>query len=411
MRLTSMATVPRGAETPSGCNPAAAAGEPDVAPALEVSDLVADYGAETVVNGLSFAIERGELVTLLGPSGCGKTTSLRCVAGLHRISGGAITIAGRVVADGRVHVRPERRSLNMVFQSYALWPHMSVFDNVAYGLRAQRLPRSEVTQRTEAMLETVGLGGYAGRATTALSGGQQQRVVLARALVTRPTLLLLDEPLSNLDTELRMRMRTEIHSLQRTLGLTMLYVTHDRAEALSLSDWVIVMRDGRAQQVGRPEELYERPVNRYVAEALGPVNAFRGRLAAGARTPVAALTELPGAPRLTLAEPPAGTAPPGADDEIEVLVRPEWMEIERAGSQADDEGIAAAVELIEFLGSRTEIACRAGERTFKLELPEPPGGIEIGDKVIVKIRQGGDRPLPPWRVVADRRGAPEGEGG
>jgi ABC-type Fe3+/spermidine/putrescine transport system ATPase subunit len=368
---------------------------------LEVCNLVADYGADTVVNGLSLTIRPGELITLLGPSGCGKTTSLRCVAGLHRVTSGSITIGGQLVADGRTHVRPERRGLNMVFQSYALWPHMSVFDNVAYGLRAQKLPRPEVGQRTQEMLDAVGLGGFAERSTSALSGGQQQRVVLARALVTRPTLLLLDEPLSNLDTELRMRMRTEIHRLQRELGLTMLYVTHDRSEALSLSDWVIVMRGGRAQQIGRPKELYARPLNRYVAEALGPVNAFRGRLAAETPTPTAALTELPGDPRLPICDPPAGANAPAADAEIEVLVRPEAMSVEPLGQRAGDGdlGITAEVDLIEFLGSRTEVTCRAGSRSFTVEATEAPPGVHLGDQVRVTVRRGGDQPLPNWRYI------------
>jgi ABC-type Fe3+/spermidine/putrescine transport system ATPase subunit len=373
----------------------------ETAPVLEVRDLVADYGAETVVDGLDLKIRPGELVTLLGPSGCGKTTSLRCVAGLHRVTSGSITIAGRLMADGRTHVRPERRGLNMVFQSYALWPHMSVFDNVAYGLRAQKVPRTEVSQRTEEMLDVVGLGGFAQRSTSALSGGQQQRVVLARALVTRPTLLLLDEPLSNLDTELRMRMRTEIHRLQRELGLTMLYVTHDRSEALSLSDWVMVMRDGRAQQIGRPRELYASPVNRYVAEALGPVNAFRGRFAADAAAPAAVLTELPSEPRVPVCDPVAGRPAPGADDAIEVLVRPEAMSVEPLGRGDGEEGITATVELIEFLGSRTETTCRAGTRGFTVESTEAPAGVSLGDQVRVRVRRGAELPLPTWRVIGE----------
>lgn len=368
----------------------------DGTPVLDVRELAAHYGSHRAVDGLSLTVKRGEFVTLLGPSGCGKTTALRCVAGLHRISGGTIAIAGRVVADGRVHVHPERRSLNMVFQSYALWPHMNVFDNVAYGLRAQHLPRTEVTKRTAEMLEIVGLGSYGRRSPSALSGGQQQRVALARALVTRPLLLLLDEPLSNLDSELRGRMRTEIHSLQRQLGLTMLYVTHDRTEALSLSDRVIVMRDGRAQQVGRPSDLYARPVNRYVAQALGPVNVFRGTLAALQPSPVGILTELQGAPRLPLAEafPEAPAVPSG---EIEVMIRPEWLTVSLASPGVG--GIAAVAELVEFLGSRTEVTCRSGGRTFKVELARRVSDITPGDAVRVALHEHADRSLPAWRSL------------
>ena len=219
---------------------------------LDVNGLVAEHGTNRVVDGVSFQIEEGEFVTLLGPSGCGKTTTLRCVAGLHRAAGGSISIDNRLVADARTHVRPEHRALNMVFQSYALWPHMTVSQNIAYGLKAQKVDKAEIGPRVEEVLDLVGLAGYGKRSASQLSGGQQQRVVLARGLATRPRLLLLDEPLSNLDSELRSRMRTEIHTLQRSLGLTTLYVTHDRAEALALSDRVIVLREGVVQQVGPP---------------------------------------------------------------------------------------------------------------------------------------------------------------
>jgi ABC-type Fe3+/spermidine/putrescine transport system ATPase subunit len=367
------------------------AGAPDDA-VLDVAGLTADYGANRVVDGLDLRIRTGEIVTLLGPSGCGKTTTLRCVAGLHRVSSGIITLAGQVVGAPRVHVVPERRPVNMVFQSYALWPHMTVFDNIAYGLRAQRLPRDEITRRTEEMLELVGLGGYGPRSATNLSGGQQQRVVLARGLVTRPELLLLDEPLSNLDTELRLRMRTEIHALQRGLGLSMLYVTHDRAEALALSDRVVVMRDGIAQQAGRPDELYSAPVNRFVAEALGPVNVLPATVRTGGPGARAVLTGVPTSPTVSVAGHCGDrTASPG--DEVDLLIRPEALTL--SAEDGSGEGIPAEVELIEFLGNRTEVVCRSGSHRFVVDLPRPPAGITAGDAVTVRLDERAG--LPAWQ--------------
>jgi ABC-type Fe3+/spermidine/putrescine transport system ATPase subunit len=361
---------------------------------LEARGLVAHHGSNRVVSGVSLRIEPGEFVTLLGPSGCGKTTTLRCVAGLHRIDGGTISIGGRTVAGPREHIPPERRSVNMVFQSYALWPHMTVFQNVAYGLKAQRLPRREVATRTEEMLDLVGLSGYGPRPATSLSGGQQQRVVLARGLVTQPTLLLLDEPLSNLDTELRVRMRTEIHALQRRLKLTMLYVTHDRTEALALSDRVVVMRHGVVQQEGKPDELYARPVNRFVAEALGPVNVLPGTFVTTETEPAVALKSAEGAPALRVAAGPQGAAG-AAGQEVDVLIRPESLTLRAPGSEAD--GIPAVVELVEYLGNRTEVTCRSGEAIVKVELARRPGGIRAGDAVTVALDEDGDGLLPTWQ--------------
>ncbi|MEV7038408.1 ABC transporter ATP-binding protein [Amycolatopsis sp. NPDC051061] len=369
------------------------------APVLEVRDLVAHYGTTPVVKGVDLTIGEGEFVTLLGPSGCGKTTTLRCVAGLHQVTGGTISISGRTVADAATHVRPERRSVNMVFQSFALWPHMTVFGNVAYGLKAQHLPRAEITARVEEMLDLVGLAGYGPRPVSSLSGGQQQRVVLARGLVTRPTLLLLDEPLSNLDTELRTRMRTEIHALQRRLNLTMLYVTHDRAEALSLSDKVVVLRDGIAQQVGPPDELYDRPVNRFVAEALGPVNVLPAEVVEGGSRPAARLTTVDGGPVLPIAAQSAGS-PPVVGEPIELLVRPESLVL-HPGDGAHD-GIDVEVTLVEYLGNRTEFTCRSGAETIKIELARRPGGVEAGDRLVAGWHAGAESAGAAWQRTETR---------
>ena len=215
----------------------------------------------------TFDVEEGEFVSLLGPSGCGKTTTLRCIAGLESSSGGTIRIGGEIVAAEGRDVPPEKRGINMVFQSYAVWPHMSVFENVAYGLRTRREPSDTIKEKVGEALRIVGLTGYADRYGTELSGGQQQRVALARAIVTSPRLLLFDEPLSNLDAGLRDRMRFELVELQRRLGTTSLYVTHDQSEAMLMSDRIILMKDGEMVQAGEPARSLRpsgQPVRRRV---------------------------------------------------------------------------------------------------------------------------------------------------
>jgi iron(III) transport system ATP-binding protein len=246
---------------------------------IAVCDLVVRYGAVTAVAGVTFTVGAGEHVTLLGPSGCGKTTTLRAIAGLEHPVAGEIRIGGAAVYSGRarVNVPPERRGLSMVFQSYAIWPHMTVFDNVAYGLRVRRRPAAEVAERVRWALGLVQMGGLAERSAAMLSGGQQQRVALARAFVFSPSVLLFDEPLSNLDARLRAEMRLEIKELQRRLGITSVYVTHDLEEALAISDRIVVMRDGGIEQVGTPAEIYDRPRNTFVADFVGSANLIHGR--------------------------------------------------------------------------------------------------------------------------------------
>jgi iron(III) transport system ATP-binding protein len=251
---------------------------PPRAASIEVKDLEVRYGAVAAVRGVSFTVGAGEHLTLLGPSGCGKTTTLRAIAGLERPFAGHIRIDGAVVYDSRtrVQVPPERRGLSMVFQSYAIWPHMSVFDNVAYGLRVRREPDPEIARKVGWALQLVQMGELAGRSASKLSGGQQQRVALARAFVFSPSVLLFDEPLSNLDAKLRAEMRIELKELQRRLGITSVYVTHDLEEALAISDRIIVMRDGIIEQIGAPAEIYDRPRNAFVADFVGSANLIRG---------------------------------------------------------------------------------------------------------------------------------------
>jgi ABC-type Fe3+/spermidine/putrescine transport system ATPase subunit len=249
-------------------------------PRIEVIDLAVRYGDVTAVDSIGFDIAPGELVTLLGPSGCGKTTTLRAVAGLETPSGGSIRLNGDTVysAGERRNVPAERRGVSMVFQSYAIWPHMTVFDNVAYGLRVRKLPQAEVRQNVQRVLDLVQMQDYADRPASKLSGGQQQRVAVARAIAFSPNVVLFDEPLSNLDAKLRAEMRVELRELQRRLDITSLYVTHDQEEALAISDRVIVMNGGRIEQIGTPEDIYNRPRSRFVADFVGSANLIEGKV-------------------------------------------------------------------------------------------------------------------------------------
>jgi len=247
---------------------------------VEFQGVVKRYGATAAVSGISFTVESGTLVTLLGPSGCGKTTTLRMIAGLELPNEGRILIAGRDVTS----LGATQRDVSMVFQSYALFPHMSVLENVRYGLRRSGLASDEATRRAREGLATVGLAGYDERQPSELSGGQQQRVAVARALVLKPSVLLFDEPLSNLDARLRRQMREEVRDLQQRLGLTVVYVTHDQQEAMAVSDRIIVMNAGRIEQQGSPRDLYERPATAFLARFMGESNPAHGsvrRLDAG----------------------------------------------------------------------------------------------------------------------------------
>ena len=249
-------------------------------PRIEVEDLVVRYGNTTAVDRVSFAIAPGELVTLLGPSGCGKTTSLRAIAGLETPTSGAIRLNGETVwsASPRRNVPAEKRGVSMVFQSYAIWPHMTVFENVAYGLRVRNASAADVRDNVARVLDMVRMGQYADRPSSNLSGGQQQRVAVARAIAFSPTVVLFDEPLSNLDARLRAEMRVELRELQRRLDITSLYVTHDQEEALAISDRVIVMNGGRIEQIGSPEDIYNRPVSRFAADFVGSANMIEGHV-------------------------------------------------------------------------------------------------------------------------------------
>jgi iron(III) transport system ATP-binding protein len=249
-------------------------------PFVEVERLAKHFGPEAAVHDLSLAVAQGEFVTLLGPSGCGKTTTLRCIAGLEHPDAGEIRIDGRVVASAErgIYLYPEDRNIGMVFQSYAVWPHMTVFDNVAFGLRIRRTDRTRMRELTMKALDLVGLAHLAERYATKLSGGQRQRVALARAIAYEPKVILFDEPLSNLDAKLREQMRVELVRLQHDVGITSIYVTHDQAEALVMSDRIVVMNHGVIQQVGDPQTIYGRPATSFVARFIGVANLLDGIL-------------------------------------------------------------------------------------------------------------------------------------
>ena len=319
---------------------------------IEVRDLVVRYGTVDAVRGVTFTVAAGEHLTLLGPSGCGKTTTLRAIAGLERPASGEVLIGGTPVfrSSPSVNVPAERRGLSMVFQSYAIWPHMTVFDNVAYGLRVRKRPAAEVTERVREALDLVQLTDLGTRSASKLSGGQQQRVALARAFVFSPSVLLFDEPLSNLDAKLRAEMRIELKELQRRLDITSVYVTHDLEEALAISDRIVVMRDGVIAQVGTPSEIYDRPRNTFVADFVGSANLIRGRRRADLERDGLVVLETPGGALVH------GTAPDGQSAGADVLmaVRTVHLRLERARPAAALNAWPARIHQRVFQGDFTQ---------------------------------------------------------
>jgi iron(III) transport system ATP-binding protein len=325
---------------------------------LEFSNVVKRYGETTVVDGITFSVAPGEFFTLLGPSGCGKTTTLRLLAGLETPDAGEITLQGRTLAAParNILVPIDKRNMGMVFQSYAIWPHLTVFENVAFPLRVRGESRATIRKRVLEALEVVGLTGFADRGSTELSGGQQQRVALARAIVYTPALLLLDEPLSNLDVKLREQMREELHALHKRLNLAVVYVTHDQAEALALSDRIAVVNQGKLEQVGSPAELYEHPHTRFVGDFLGRTIILKGTMHKDAGQSV---VDVQGAGRVMV----NGDISFGEGADVRILSRPEDVSLLPAGELAPNQ-VAGKVEHVAYMGDHLEYTIEAAGRTL-----------------------------------------------
>ena len=326
---------------------------PRLMPFLELDRVSKRYGDQMAVENLQLGVQQGEFIALLGPSGCGKTTTLQMIAGFVALTAGSIRLDGQDLAD----VKPSRRGLGIVFQSYALFPHMTAAENVAFGLDMRGVPRSEREARVVEMLALVGLEGFANRHPRRMSGGQQQRVALARALAIRPNLLLLDEPLSNLDAKLREGMQIELRQIQRTLGTTTVLVTHDQAEAMALADRIVVMNRGQVEQIGTPQETYERPASAFVSNFLGKTNEFAGQADTASGVTVGSC---------------AWPAPPGPAGPVMVTVRPEKM----AFGDPAAPGLAGRVHARIFQGNHWLFQCET----------------ECGPALVIRQNSGGAQP-------------------
>ena len=368
---------------------APSAGATGAAPDVEILGVTKRFGDVTAVDAMDLRIAQGEFYSLLGPSGCGKTTTLRMIAGFEQPTEGEILLAGQPIAG----VPPFRRNVNTVFQHYALFPHMDVAQNVGYGLRQRKVSKADEQRRVTEALALVRLNGYERRRTWEMSGGQQQRVALARALVNRPTVLLLDEPLGALDLKLRKEMQLELKALQREVGITFVYVTHDQEEALTMSDVIVVMKDGLIQQQGGPTELYERPINRFVADFIGTSNFVD-----------ATVVEVDGESRMVTSRTAAGlvlrgrpTDPRhhvGVGDAVTVATRPERLELLPAGglgeAPAGHSQVPGTVIQGTYLGDQTEYRVKtdlAGDLIVRHQNASGAGGAPgagPGDQVVVR---------------------------
>ena len=358
---------------------------------IEVRDLTAAFGGKVVVKGVSFSVSHGEHLSLLGPSGCGKSTTLRCIAGLETPVSGEIVIDGVPMFSStrRINVPTEKRKLSMVFQSYAIWPHMTVFENVAYGLRVQRLGKAEIEQRATDVLKMGGMEDFVDRQATDLSGGPQQRVALARAYASRPKAILLDEPLSNLDARLRVRMREEIKEIQHQFNLSTIYVTHDQEEAMAISDRIIVMRDGLIEQSGRPLDIYDTPSTRFVADFIGAANILAGTRQ-GTGPSGAAMLKVGDA--LVECAPGMELLSPDADGKHLVAVRTVYPEMRNRGTGGANRWAAKVIRRV-LLGDIVNyvVAWPGGE----LRVHSFPGSLfKEGDEI--------DLHIPALRVIPVR---------
>jgi iron(III) transport system ATP-binding protein len=329
---------------------------------VQLSHIVKRFGPLRAVNDVSLEIEEGEFFTLLGPSGCGKTTLLRTIAGFYTPDSGEIRFGDRVVNQVPAH----RRETGMVFQNYALFPHLSVFDNIAYGLRARRIPHAEIRRRVDAIIHSVQLTGLEKRNPSQLSGGQQQRVALARALVISPQILLMDEPLCNLDAKLRVTMREEIRRIQKESGITTLYVTHDQEEAMAVSDRIAIFNRGHLEQVGTPAEIYYRPHSRFAAEFMGNNNILELAVTGYDADRSLILAEAAGQPLLIHGDRPRG-------DRVTLSVRPEWLRVVTELQPEEPNTLAGTILASSFLGAlvRYRVSVPGGDQTLVIEVHDP----------------------------------------
>ncbi len=327
-----------------------------------LEDLTKYYQKNSVVNSFNLNIAEGELIALLGPSGCGKTTTLRMLAGFISPDRGQILVDDRVISSPQQTIPPEKRNMSMIFQSYAIWPHKTVLENVAFGLQLRRLKREEIGARVARALEIVHLGKLAKRYPSELSGGQQQRIALARAIVVEPKIMLFDEPLSNLDASLRNAMRNEIRTLHDRLGLTSIYVTHDREEALVLADRIVVMNSGKIQQIGTPEEIYESPTSPFVAEFIGRYNILEGTLLSSGQVDV----------RGTLFQSQDLAADLNVGETVALCIRPDSIEINlTSDNNSNLNCLPAAIEYQEYLGECREYSVRLQNSHISLKVRTP----------------------------------------
>ena len=330
---------------------------------IDLKNICKEYDGVKVLKDINLYIRKKEFVTLLGPSGCGKTTTLRIIGGFETPTSGELLFEGKEIS----HIPPYKRRVNTVFQKYALFPHLNVFDNIAFGLKLKKLSKAEIARRVDAMLDLVNLQGYGKRHVDALSGGQQQRVAIARSLVNEPEVLLLDEPLGALDLKLRKEMQLELKSMQQRLGITFLYVTHDQEEALTMSDTIVVMRDGNILQIGDPKRIYDEPANAFVADFIGESNILRGTMLhdelvsfAGAKFPCVDFGFGENAP-------------------VDVVIRPE--DIMLVGEDVGQ--LVGTISSVLFKGVHYEMMIDAGEYTFKVHSTTmQPQGSRVGLNIV-----------------------------
>ncbi|SFV07410.1 ABC transporter ATP-binding protein [Alicyclobacillus macrosporangiidus] len=343
---------------------------------LVLESLEKSFNGRKIIHGVSLAVERGELMCFLGPSGCGKTTILNMIAGFHSVDGGEIRLAGRSIGS----LPPHKRNMGMVFQNYALFPHLTVYENIAFGLRLRRQPKAVIEEEVRKVLQLTRLTGYERHYPRQLSGGQQQRVAMARALVIRPDVLLLDEPFSNLDAKLRQEMREEVFEIQRAVGITTIFVTHDQEEAMAISDRIAVIHQGVVEQLGPPRVIYERPASEFVATFIGEVNAINGRCSGRVEHGRVRVETVTGQVFIGMCD---SSIDSGVD--VVLYVRPERMQIHTPGTSLDStrQSLPGRIERVTFLGARSRYGVRTELGWFTVETVERQTGLTVGEEAVV----------------------------